>query len=45
MGDTKRPGRLGLLRITEINKDRKHNEISPTGLKTNVAGEAVSIER
>ena len=33
------------MRITEINKDRGHNEINTTGFKTNIGDEAVGIKR
>lgn len=37
-------GCLRLFRVTEINKDRENN-INPPGLKTNIDGETVGIER
>lgn len=39
------PGWLGLPRITETNKERGHNEISPTGLKTNIGVKAITTEK
>lgn len=39
------PGWLGLPRITETNKERGHNEMSPTGLKTNIGVKAITTKK